>query len=192
MKTKLVLIAAALTGCLMVSAATAAEKADALPTPAALQAQLRAMSPAAKAECHLDSHGFPACTTNGVETFVTTCTGDMYFGQVSDSAGATLDSEYDKTAGKPRVKLAEGQFLCLAATVGKTSDPSRFYVVAMPTERVKDCKGNDLCQSKPVQWVGGAPKEACTWKGNAGEFTGACPAGWVDADKVEQFSMGLH
>lgn len=177
-------------------AQTMASGAPAAPelTPAALQARLAKMDTSSTVECHTDKYGNPACTAGGYDVDVTGCDdrGDSFFGQVLRKPGATLGNAIAPDKAKPVAQLADGQFLCIAATAEKEGATTRLYVEALPIERVAACKGNHLCASHAVQWIAPKPADECKWIGHDGDFSGGCAAGWVDEDKVEQFSMGMH
>jgi hypothetical protein len=176
--------------CMLASSAFAASS-DPARTPAALQARLVKMDPGARTECHKDSYGNAACTSDGYTVDLSGCSGDMLFGQVMDDAGATLGTRLDAGQSKPVVKLKPHQFLCVIATAKKPGASQRYYVAAYPADRVPDCKGSDLCKAQPIEWVGTPPAAKCEWIGTSGDFNGGCAAGWVDEDAIELYSMGL-
>jgi hypothetical protein len=183
-------ITALLALCMVAQGAFAAAP-DPARAPAALQARLLKIDPGAKAECHKDSYGNAACTSDGYAVDLSDCSGDMSFGQVMDDAGATLGTRLDASLSKPMAKLKQHQFLCVIATAKKAGASQRYYVAAYPAERVPACKGSDLCKAQPIEWVGTPPTAKCDWLGTSGDFTGGCAAGWVDEDSVELYSMGL-
>ena len=175
--------------------ASKAKNSDAdIPPPAVQQARLAKMNPLSPVECHMDTTGFPICSSNGYDVAVTGCDDrdDVFFGEVLPDKGTTLTSDIAPGTAKPLAHLASLQFLCIAATAKKQGAPTRLYVAALPIERVAACKGNHLCATHPVEWIAPKPAEACKWIGHDGEFTGGCAAGWVDEDQVDQFSMGMH
>jgi hypothetical protein len=183
-------ITALLALCVLANAAFAASS-DPARTPAALQARLVKIDPGANGECHKDSYGNAACTSDGYNVDLSGCRGDMLFGQVMDDAGATLGTRLDSGKSKPVAKLKPHQFLCVIATAKKPGVSPRYYVAAYPADRVPDCKGSDLCKAQPIEWVGTPPTAKCEWIGTSGDFTGGCAAGWVDEDSIELYSMGL-
>jgi hypothetical protein len=155
-------------------------------------ARLAKMAPGSTTSCKVGAGGNIQCLVDSVPTEVTECSGDYAWGQVQDKEGVTLESTFDKAKAKPMAHLAEQQFVCVAATSGKTQEADRFFVIAFPTKAVPACKANDLCQERPQTWVGTKPEGECKWIGKEGDYTGACAAGWVDSDDIEVFSMGLH
>ncbi|MDR6644134.1 hypothetical protein J2X57_003372 [Luteibacter sp. 1214] len=176
---------------LCVFAGTALAATPQVPTVAAQQALLLKMDPGAQAECHKDSYGNAACTSGSHAVEISGCDNDMLFGQVIDAAGATLGTRLDADHSKPVAKLKAHQFLCIVGVAKKSGEVQRYYVEAFPADHVPDCKGNHLCQSFPVEWVGAPPATKCEWIGTSGDFTGGCVAGWVDADAIDVYSMGL-
>jgi hypothetical protein len=168
----------------MAHAATPAQAASA-------GARLVRMAPGSTTSCEIGKGGNINCLVDSVPTSVSECAGDYAWGQVQDKDGVTLQSAFDKAKAKPTAHLEKRQFVCVAATSGKTQDADRYYVIAFPTRNVADCKGNELCQERAQTWVGTKPAGACQWVGQEGDFSGACAAGWVDSDAVEVFSMGL-
>lgn len=169
------------------SVAQAATQAEA----ASSGARLAKMAPGSATSCKVGKGGNIDCLVDNVGVDVTQCAGDYAWGQVSLDDGVTLESAFDKAKAKPTTHLASEQFLCVAASAGNGQEAERYYVIAFPTAKVPGCKGNDLCQERPVSWVGTKPAQACQWVGKEGDFTGACAAGWVDRDGIEVFSMGL-
>lgn len=176
---------------LCVFAGTAFAATPQVPTVAARQALLLKMDPGAQAECHKDSYGNPACRSSGYEVNVSGCRNDMLFGQVIDTAGTTLGTRLDASQSKPVARLKPHQFLCIVGVAKKSGEAQRYYVETFPADRVPDCKGNDLCQSFPIEWVGTPPAAKCEWIGTSGDFTGGCAAGWVDEAAIDVYSMGL-
>jgi len=180
----IVLLLATLLTATMANAATSAQAVSA-------GARLAKMAPGSTTSCEIGKGGNINCLVDSVPTSVSECAGEYAWGQVQDKEGVTLQSAFDKAKAKPTAHLHERQFVCVAATSGKTQDAERYYVIAFPTKSVPDCKGNELCQERAQTWVGTKPAGACQWVGKEGDFTGACAAGWVDSYAVEVFSMGL-
>lgn len=169
------------------SAAQAATQAEA----SAAGARLAKMAPGSSTSCKVGKGGNIDCLVDNVSVDVTQCAGEYAWGQVQLDEGVTLESAFDKAKAKPTAHVASEQFLCVAASAGNSQLADRYYVIAFPTTKVPDCKGNDLCQERPVSWVGTKPAQACQWVGKDGDFSGACAAGWVDRGSIEVFSMGL-
>jgi hypothetical protein len=118
--------------------------------------------------------------------------GGVFAGVIADS-NAVLYDRYPPKAGAWPASLARGQFLCVLADAGSAGEAYLYYVVVVPTESVADCAGSDLCKAfgnRAVTWHVPHSSLACRSRG-PGMFEGACAMGWIDAGKIEVFSMGL-
>lgn len=174
--------------CLIVAPAFAAKS-----SPAVYQAALQAASPGSRVSCVTDPYGNPACKIEGEDiSIVDDCTNNIFFGGVTDDNGATLEDNFKSSSAKPVAHIGKRQLLCIQATMTRHGELIRALVKAVPTKTVKDCKGNDMCVGADthVEWKRPVSGTACTLKAD-GHYVGDCPTGWVDGDKIEEYSMGL-
>lgn len=113
------------------------------------------------------------------------------FGGVT--AEANLFDRYPPKSGAWPASLQKGQFVCILAQAGSADEAYLYYVVETPTASVADCAESSLCKdygSRPVKWNVPTTGTECRTTA-AGAFEGDCAMGWVDAENVEAFTMGL-
>lgn len=113
------------------------------------------------------------------------------FGGVT--AEANLFDRYPPMSGAWPASFQKGQFVCILAQAGTADEAYLYYVVETPTASVADCAESRLCKdygSRPVKWNVPTTGTACRATG-ADAFEGDCAMGWVDAENVEAFTMGL-
>lgn len=137
----------------------------------------------------------PECVAGEYEIAVYTdgCSGDGFYGEVhSDESLVTLRTGFAEFPAKPVAKLRQNQFVCVSADVRKhVGERLWYYVMAIPAETVKACKGKDLCgdPGQPnVEWVQPSPQGTCRLE--HGQYVD-CAAGWVSADEFAEYSNGL-
>lgn len=126
-----------------------------------------------------DVRMYPGCGASGL------------FGGVT--AEANLFDRYPPKSGAWPASLQKGQFVCILAEAGSPGEANFYYVVETPTDSVADCAGSNLCEdygSRPVKWNVPRTGTECRTTG-AGAFEGDCAMGWVEAEKIEAFTMGL-
>lgn len=192
------------------ASATAAQPAPSAPapattttarTPAAAAADaMNALIQASGTHCP-DATGSRGCTAGNLEA------GDFYDVDLSPQcdaysfAGVARDQGVDAldrvptTGSAPQVRahFAPDQFVCVQAIARAVQNPMYYYVVAVPTASVEQCKGNELCSTygdRPIQrrvpGQGGACRLAAP-----GVYVGDCAQGWVSAEALEVFSNGI-
>ena len=121
------------------------------------------------------------------------CAAAGVFAGVIAESNAFLYDKYPPKAGAWPASLARGQFLCVLAMAGSADEAYFYYVVEVPTESVAECAASDFCKSfgnRTVTWHVPRSSLACRSHG-PGMFDGACAMGWIDAEKIEVFTMGL-
>ncbi len=119
------------------------------------------------------------------------CGASALFGGVT--AEANLFDRYPPKSGAWSASLQKGQFVCILAQAGTADEVYLYYVVETPTDSVADCAESRLCTdygSRPVKWNVPTTGTACRATG-PGAFEGDCAMGWIEAEKVEAFTMGL-
>ncbi len=119
------------------------------------------------------------------------CGASGLFGGVT--AEANLFDRYPPKSGAWPASLQKGQFVCILAQAGTADEAYLYYVVETPTDSVADCAESRLCSdygSRPVKWSVPTTGIACRATG-PGTFEGDCAMGWIEAEKVEAFTMGL-
>lgn len=121
------------------------------------------------------------------------CGADGLFAGVVAEPDAPVYDRYPPKAGAWPAVLRTGQFLCVLAEAGGSGKAYMYYVVETPTKAVAACGTSRLCRtygSRPVRWNVPHSGQACAaTSGDA--FEGACAMGWIEADSIEVFSMGL-
>lgn len=113
------------------------------------------------------------------------------FGGVT--ANANLFDRYPPKSGAWPASFRKGQFVCVLAEAGATGEAYLYYVVEAPTASVADCTKSSLCKDygdRPVKWHVPRAGAACRATG-VGSFEGDCAIGWIEAEKIEVFTMGL-
>lgn len=119
------------------------------------------------------------------------CGASGLFGGVT--AEANIFDRYPPKSGAWPASFRKGQFVCILAEAGSADEAYLYYVVETPTDSVADCATSRLCKdygSRPVTWnVPRSGAECRTTR--VGAFEGDCAMGWIEADKVEAFTMGL-
>ena len=113
------------------------------------------------------------------------------FGGVT--ADANLFDRYPPKSGAWPASLRKGQFVCVLAEAGAPGESYLYYVVEAPTASVAGCAKSSLCKDygdKPVKWHVPRAGTACQATG-VGSFEGDCAIGWIEAEKIEVFTMGL-
>lgn len=113
------------------------------------------------------------------------------FGGVT--ADANLFDRYPPKSGAWPASFRKGQFVCVLAEAGSPGEAYLYYVVEAPTASVADCAKSSLCKdygSRPVEWNVPRTRTACRATG-VGSFEGDCAIGWIEAEKIEVFAMGL-
>jgi hypothetical protein len=119
------------------------------------------------------------------------CGASGLFGGVT--AEANLFDRYPPKSGAWPASLQKGQFVCILAQAGSADEAYLYYVVETPTDSVADCAESSLCKDyghRPVKWNVPTTGTDCRATGE-GAFEGDCAMGWVDAENVEAFTMGL-
>lgn len=119
------------------------------------------------------------------------CGASGLFGGVT--AEADLFDRYPPKSGAWPASLQEGQFVCILAEAGSPGEAYLYYVVETPTDSVADCAESSLCEaygSRPVKWNVPRSGTECRTTG-PGAFEGDCAMGWIQAEKLEAFTMGL-
>lgn len=115
------------------------------------------------------------------------------FGGVIADSNAYLYDKYPPKAGAWPASLERSQFVCVLAEAGSADEAYFYYVVETPTESVMDCATSDLCKSygnRSVTWHVPTSNKPCRAVG-PNTFEGTCAMGWIEAEKIELFSMGL-
>lgn len=126
-----------------------------------------------------DVRMYSGCGTSGV------------FGGVT--ADANLFDRYPPKSGAWPASFRKGQFVCVLAEAGSPGEAYLYYVVEAPTASVADCARSSLCKdygNRPVEWNVPRNGTACRAAG-IGSFEGDCAIGWIEAEKIEVFAMGL-
>lgn len=119
------------------------------------------------------------------------CGASGLFGGVT--AEANLFDRYPPKSGAWPASFRKGQFVCILAEAGSADEAYLYYVVETPTDSVADCASSRLCKdygSRPVTWNVPRSGDECRTTGT-GVFEGDCAMGWIEAEKVEAFTMGL-
>lgn len=181
----------ALCACQQESAYAASSAADHTPGGvASTQAVLQKMAPSSKVACKDDGHGQAECTADGVAVSVAGCGKGALYGAISAKGGVDLTDAIDGR-GTASAHVSDGQFVCVAA-IQQASDTQRYYVIAVPTASVPECKGNELCKGadRPVQFKKATTGTSCHAAGN-GDYTGDCAAGWVEEGHLDQYANGI-
>ncbi|WP_369940885.1 hypothetical protein [Xanthomonas medicagonis] len=182
-------------------AAQPAKPAPAGTTPAAATADaMQALIQASGTQCP-DATGSRGCEAGNLEA------GDFYDVDLSPQcdaysfAGVVRDEGVDAldrvpttgSASQARAHFAPNQFVCVQAIARAGQNPMYYYVVAVPTASVEQCKGKDICSTygdRPIQrrvpGQGGACRLAAP-----GIYVGDCAQGWVSAEALEVFSNGI-
>jgi hypothetical protein len=129
-----------------------------------------------------------------IAVYMEGCGADGFYGEVHSDAGpaVTLRTGFAEFPAQPVAKLPQNQFVCVAADARKRiGERLWYYVVAIPVETVKACKGKELCgdPGQPqVEWVQSAPRGKCRFEN--GRYAD-CAAGWVSANEFAEYSNGL-
>lgn len=126
-----------------------------------------------------DVHMYSGCGASGL------------FGGVT--AEANLFDRYPPKSGAWPASFRKGQFVCILAQAGTADEAYLYYVVETPTDSVADCTESRLCKdygSRAVKWNVPRTGTECRTTG-VGAFEGDCAMGWIEAEKVEAFTMGL-
>jgi hypothetical protein len=121
------------------------------------------------------------------------CGEEGLFAGVIANPGSYIYEKYPPKSGIWPAYFERGQFLCVLAEAGDSGDAYMYYVVEVPTQSVADCKESDLCKSygnRAVKWNVPQTGQACHASGE-NQFEGMCAKGWIEAEKVEVFTMGL-
>lgn len=123
------------------------------------------------------------------------CGAEGFFAGVAQAQGAALLSEAPATGSKATTtaKLSEGQLVCVRAIARAGQNPSYYYVVAIPSSTVSQCKGNALCQrygDRPIQLQAGTGKPICEVTA-PGQYTDSCAQGWIASEALDVFSNGM-
>ena len=119
------------------------------------------------------------------------CGASGLFGGVT--AEANLFDRYPPKSGAWPASFRKGQFVCILAEARSADETYLYYVVETPTDSVADCATSRLCKdygNRPVTWNVPRSGAECRTTG-VGVFEGDCAIGWMEADKVEAFTMGL-
>lgn len=119
------------------------------------------------------------------------CGAPGVFGGVT--ADANLFDRYPPKSGAWPASFRKGQFVCILAEAGSPGEAYLYYVVETPTASVADCAKSSLCKdygNRPVEWNVPRTGTACRATG-VGSFEGDCAIGWIEAEKIEVFAMGL-
>lgn len=122
------------------------------------------------------------------------CGAEGFYGEVHADAApsVTLRSGFAEFPAQPVAKLRENQFVCVAADARKRiGERLWYYVVAIPVESVKACKGKEICgdPGQPeVEWIQPAPQGKCRLEHD--RYVD-CAAGWVSANEFAEYSNGL-
>lgn len=121
----------------------------------------------------------------------TGCGAAGLFGGVT--AEANLFDRYPPKSGAWPASFQKGQFVCILAQAGSADEAYLYYVVETPTASVADCAQSSLCKDygrRPVKWNVPTTGAECRATGT-GAFEGDCAMGWVEAGRIEAFTMGL-
>lgn len=92
-----------------------------------------------------------------------------------------------------RVRLAQGQLVCIQAIGRAGQNPLYYYVIAIPADSVAGCKNNSACRTygdRPIQRSKSATGGSCH-AAAPGQYVGDCAQGWVGADALDVFSNGI-
>lgn len=175
---------------LMTMTACAAQADDHHRSVTATQTVLQKMAPTSKITCKDDGYGQAACEADGVEVDLLGCGDGGLYGVTSGKGGVDLNQSIHGK-GPVLAHVADRQFVCVAA-IEKNSDAPNYYVIAIPTASVPECKGSGLCEGAdhPVQLKRATTGKSCKADGN-GEYTGDCAAGWVRESELDQYANGI-
>lgn len=155
----------------------------------------RALRMVGKLECKPRTNGVYNCTAPGFDISGSEEACDAQsasFGNVMDERVA-LVSTISATDGDTTAHASRGQAICIQFTADSTTGGGAWhYVTVIPGSLIPGCKDEAICANDgAVEWTARAPLGTCRI-GTDGRYTEACAAGWVRADSVTEFSMGLH
>ncbi|TZF89900.1 hypothetical protein [Cognatilysobacter lacus] len=86
--------------------------------------------------------------------------------------------------------LSPGQMVCIHYRAQPSDDrPGWRYVTAIDESMVKACKGECTTPHAAAAWVGPKPQLPC--RVTHGAYSAGCPSGWIRADRLDEYSMGL-
>ena len=129
-----------------------------------------------------------------IAVYMNGCGADGFYGEVHSDASpsVTLRSGFAEFPAQPVAKLQQNQFVCVAADARKrVGERLWYYVVAIPVETVKACKGKEICgdPGQPsVDWTQSVPQGKCRFEHD--RYVD-CAAGWVSANEFAEYSNGL-
>lgn len=156
---------------------------------AGIQAQLTRMSPGSQVKCQADKYGNALCTVDDFHVDYSGC--NDIFGAIAAKGGIDLQENIHDRRGKS-AHLHDAQFVCIAATARDDKDRQRYYVTALPTSIVPQCKGKSICRDgdQPILWIRDTTGPMC-YRNKDGVYAGDCAGGWVDSDVVDAYTNGF-
>lgn len=95
--------------------------------------------------------------------------------------------------GRVRARLPANQLVCIQySALSKSGGDAWSYVTAIPASVVPACKrANCPSPAGAVTWRDRQPGGTCA-KDPDGRYTAACASGWVRAESIDAYSMGLE
>ncbi len=120
------------------------------------------------------------------------CGTNPYYGRIGNKSVAARD-KVSTTGNNPRTtaELPADQMVCIlaSASAGRGKSDAEFYVMAMPWDYDPSCAGDKRCR-KPIPKPKSEAMLACKTDIAGKRYTN-CPEGWVFANDMEAYPMGL-
>lgn len=120
------------------------------------------------------------------------CASNPYYGRIGKKAVAARD-QVSTTGNNPRtvVELPADQMVCIlaSASAGPGKSDAELYVMALPWDYDPGCTGTTRCR-KPMPKPKSEAMRPCKTDIAAKRYTN-CPEGWVFANDMEAYPMGL-
>lgn len=142
--------------------------------------------------CARDKYGSSQCGADGYRLESAGCGASQFYGRIAVTGGVMLQDHLARDNAHEVAHLQENQFVCIEVTATKEGK-ERDFVRAVPVATVPGCKGNTLCttyRDRPIKWSV-VPSDKPCHRLKDGSYVGACAAGWIDKEALEDFSMGL-
>ncbi|OBZ95842.1 hypothetical protein ADU59_08935 [Pararhizobium polonicum] len=150
------------------------------------------------AQINCGTDGKDDCVTGNVESgdfydvdIHGDCVSNPYFGRIDDKP-ASLRRTVATTGSRTQNEFTStpNQLVCIRATA--RSGPvhiSEYYVMALPMDHGPECPGETLCR-KPDPATQTDRMLKCRLSDSGADYIN-CPQGWVFADEIEPYPMGL-